>query len=84
LTVVEDADIRGLHSLSKSFRHWISWETMVDEDAGRKKAMAAVQAMFDRYRLIAAKRPKDHIVSYSIDLMRDRPGTGSVAGMPRK
>jgi hypothetical protein len=32
-------------------------------DEGRVKAKAAVQAMFDRYRLLASSRPKDHIVS---------------------
>lgn len=32
-------------------------------DEGKRKAMAAVQAMFDRYKVLAAKRPKDHIVS---------------------
>lgn len=35
---------------------------MGDPTADRKKAMAAVQAMFDRYKLLAARRPKDHIV----------------------
>ncbi|KAF2653712.1 thioesterase family protein-like protein [Lophiostoma macrostomum CBS 122681] len=34
---------------------------MADVDAARKKAMAAVQAMFDRYKLLAAKRPRNHI-----------------------
>lgn len=32
-------------------------------DEGKRKARAAVQAMFDRYKLLASKRPKDHIVS---------------------
>ncbi|CAO2649395.1 Nn.00g067800.m01.CDS01 [Neocucurbitaria sp. VM-36] len=34
---------------------------MGDAVAGRNKAVAAVQAMFDRYKLLAARRPKDHI-----------------------
>ncbi|KAF1851099.1 thioesterase family protein-like protein [Cucurbitaria berberidis CBS 394.84] len=34
---------------------------MGDPEADRKKAIAAVQAMFDRYTLLAARRPKDHI-----------------------
>jgi hypothetical protein len=29
----------------------------------QQKAMAAVRAMFERYELIAAQRPVDHIVS---------------------
>ncbi|KAF2474298.1 thioesterase family protein-like protein [Lindgomyces ingoldianus] len=33
---------------------------MVTTDEGRRKAMAAVQAMFDRYQLLAAQRPTDH------------------------
>ena len=32
-------------------------------DKAKAKAKAAVQAMFDRYKLLASKRPKDHIVS---------------------
>jgi hypothetical protein len=32
-------------------------------DEGKRKARAAVQAMFDRYKLLASKRPKDHVVS---------------------
>lgn len=32
-------------------------------DEGKKKARAAVQAMFDRYKLLASQRPDDHIVS---------------------
>jgi acyl-coenzyme A thioesterase 13 len=36
---------------------------MSDNEADRKKAMAAVRAMFQKYKLIAAQRPKDHIVS---------------------
>jgi len=36
---------------------------MGDPVADREKAMAAVRAMFERYKLIAARRPKDHIVS---------------------
>jgi hypothetical protein len=36
---------------------------MSDHEADREKAMAAVRAMFERYKLIAAQRPKDHIVS---------------------
>lgn len=35
-------------------------------DEGKRKARAAVQAMFDRYKLLASKRPKDHVVSMSI------------------
>ena len=31
-------------------------------DEGKVKAKAAVQAMFDRYRLLASSRPKDHMV----------------------
>jgi len=31
------------------------------KDPARLKAMAAVQSIFDRYRIIAAKRPKHHI-----------------------
>ncbi|KAJ4379095.1 hypothetical protein N0V86_005136 [Didymella sp. IMI 355093] len=30
-------------------------------DEGKRKARAAVQAMFDRYKLLASKRPKDHV-----------------------
>jgi hypothetical protein len=30
---------------------------------GKKKARAAVQAMFDRYKVLAAQRPEDHVVS---------------------
>ena len=33
----------------------------VDEE--KKKARAAVQAMFDRYKLLALQRPKGHTVS---------------------
>jgi hypothetical protein len=36
---------------------------MSDQEADRKKAMAAVRATFERYKLIADRRPKDHIVS---------------------
>lgn len=32
-------------------------------DEGKRKARAAVQAMFDRYKLLASKRPQDHVVS---------------------
>jgi acyl-coenzyme A thioesterase 13 len=39
---------------------------MGDPEADREKAMAAVKAMFERYKLIAAQRPKDHIVSMGI------------------
>lgn len=39
---------------------------MGDPEADREKAMAAVKAMFERYKLIAAQRPKDHIVSAKI------------------
>jgi hypothetical protein len=35
---------------------------MADRDRDRAKAIAAVEAMFERYRLLVAKRPKDHIV----------------------
>lgn len=35
---------------------------MGDPEADRRKAIAAVQAMFDRYRLLAEQRPQDHIV----------------------
>ena len=37
---------------------------MVESEAARAKAMAAVTAMFDRYKLLASRRPKDHIVKY--------------------
>ncbi|KAJ4366985.1 hypothetical protein N0V83_007515 [Neocucurbitaria cava] len=33
---------------------------MGDPVADRNKAIAAIQAMFDRYKLIAARRPEDH------------------------
>ncbi|KAH7390539.1 thioesterase family protein-like protein [Pyrenochaeta sp. MPI-SDFR-AT-0127] len=33
---------------------------MGDPTADRKKAIAAVQAMFDRYKVLAARRPQDH------------------------
>ncbi|KAL5119032.1 hypothetical protein ACEQ8H_002956 [Pleosporales sp. CAS-2024a] len=33
---------------------------MGHSEADRQKAMAAVSAMFERYKLIAAQRPKDH------------------------
>lgn len=36
---------------------------MSEPDAGRQKAMAAVRAMFERYKVLAARRPKDHVVS---------------------
>jgi hypothetical protein len=36
---------------------------MGDIEDDRQKAMAAVRAMFERYKLIAAQRPDDHIVS---------------------
>lgn len=32
-------------------------------DDGKRKARAAVQAMFDRYKLLASRRPKGHTVS---------------------
>jgi acyl-coenzyme A thioesterase 13 len=35
-------------------------------DEGKRKARAAVQAMFDRYKLLASKRPTDHVVSISV------------------
>ncbi|KAF1837908.1 thioesterase family protein-like protein [Decorospora gaudefroyi] len=34
---------------------------MSDPETDRRKAMAAVQALFERYRVLAARRPKDHI-----------------------
>ncbi|EMD67618.1 hypothetical protein COCSADRAFT_34417 [Bipolaris sorokiniana ND90Pr] len=34
---------------------------MSDPGADRQKAIAAVRAMFDKYKLLAEKRPKDHI-----------------------
>ena len=35
---------------------------MPNTDDGRTKAMKAVTAMFDRYKLLAAQRPENHIV----------------------
>jgi hypothetical protein len=35
----------------------------MDVNEGKRKAKAAVQATFDRYKLLASKRPQDHIVS---------------------
>jgi hypothetical protein len=32
-------------------------------DAARAKAIRAVEAVFERYRILAGKRPEDHIVS---------------------
>ncbi|CAI9635427.1 hypothetical protein GT037_010448 [Alternaria burnsii] len=34
---------------------------MGDQQANRQKAMAAVHAMFEKYKLLAARRPKDHV-----------------------
>ncbi|OAL51198.1 thioesterase family protein-like protein [Pyrenochaeta sp. DS3sAY3a] len=34
---------------------------MGNPEADRRKAMAAVQAMFDRYKVLASRRPHDHI-----------------------
>jgi acyl-coenzyme A thioesterase 13 len=39
---------------------------MDDHEADRKKAMAAVRAMFEKYKLVAAQRPEDHIVSTTL------------------
>jgi acyl-coenzyme A thioesterase 13 len=36
---------------------------MGNAEADRDKAMAAVKAMFERYKLLAARRPPGHIVS---------------------
>jgi hypothetical protein len=36
--------------------------TASDPAADRERAMAAVRATFERYKLIVALRPKDHIV----------------------
>jgi hypothetical protein len=44
--------------------------TMSDPEADRNKAMAAVRAMFEKYHVLAARRPKNHIVSkceYAVD-----------------
>jgi hypothetical protein len=35
---------------------------MGDAQADRRKAMVAVQAMFEKYKLLAARRPKNHVV----------------------
>jgi acyl-coenzyme A thioesterase 13 len=35
---------------------------MSNQEADRQKAMAAVRAMFDKYKLLAAKRPEGHVV----------------------
>jgi acyl-coenzyme A thioesterase 13 len=43
---------------------------MGDPEADRNKAMAAVRAMFEKYHVLAARRPKNHIVSkcvYAVD-----------------
>jgi hypothetical protein len=40
----------------------------MDPEADRQKAMAAVRAMFERYKVLAARRPKDHVVSSIISL----------------
>jgi hypothetical protein len=34
------------------------------DDAARSKAIRAVEAMFERYRILADQRPEDHIVSH--------------------
>lgn len=50
------------------------YPVIMSADEGKKKARAAVQAMFDRYRLLASKRPDDHVVSgfvYYIAAMTD-------------
>jgi hypothetical protein len=36
---------------------------MTDSDADRHKAIRAVEALFQRYRILARKRPDDHLVS---------------------
>lgn len=38
-------------------------------EADRKKAMAAVQAMFERYHLLEAKRPNGHSVSKYLTIL---------------
>ncbi|KAF2272266.1 uncharacterized protein EI97DRAFT_228658 [Westerdykella ornata] len=43
---------------------------MGNPEADRQKAMAAAQAMFDRYFLLAAERPKDHI-DFDRQVMKD-------------
>lgn len=43
-----------------------SAEMSVDE--GKRKARAAVEAMFERYKLLASKRPNDHVVRISVFL----------------
>jgi hypothetical protein len=35
---------------------------MANAEADRKKAMAACQAMFDRWHLLEAERPEDYVV----------------------
>jgi hypothetical protein len=35
----------------------------MDPEADRQKAMTAVRAVFERYKILAARRPKDHVVS---------------------
>lgn len=37
-------------------------------EADRRKAMRAVEAMFERYRILAAQRPQDHIVSHLFEM----------------
>ncbi|KAF2750403.1 thioesterase family protein-like protein [Sporormia fimetaria CBS 119925] len=43
---------------------------MADAEAGRQKAMRAVQAMYDRYNVLAAKRPENH-VDFDRQVMKD-------------
>jgi hypothetical protein len=35
-----------------------------EDDAARSKAIRAVEAMFERYRILTDQRPKGHIVSH--------------------
>ncbi|ORY17619.1 thioesterase family protein-like protein [Clohesyomyces aquaticus] len=42
---------------------------MASTDEGRRKAMMAVQAMFDRYFLLSAQRPSDH-ADYDREVMK--------------
>lgn len=41
---------------------------MGNAEADRQKAMAAVRAMFERYKKLAELRPKDHVVRYPISI----------------
>ncbi|KAF2008766.1 thioesterase family protein-like protein [Aaosphaeria arxii CBS 175.79] len=45
-------------------------ESKPDAEADRQKAMAAVQAMFQRYHLLSAQRPNDHI-DFDREVMRN-------------